>query len=255
MTKMSLTLKNILMKLLEYPAIRRLSGADGAMHSGAGDLKAQDTGRRLREIYGAEKMDRQLLYEHWAVKDTWHLRDEALPLLCGIDPDFYKNSSAGLIEDEAIKELRLHARQCIEHDLLRVVNREQDADDWRVEPLGIYQWAVISRLQLPAPLVAIMEFIGRTVKKSPQSAAHLETPDGRHLSSALDKDREKVLGLALATLAARPEQCRNADGVVTAEQLVETSNALFFLQKHTLKLADGAMLDLIDKWLKVKPPT
>ena len=198
-------------------------------------------------------MEQQLLYERWAVKDTWRLRDEALPLLFGINPDVYKKNSEDVAGKEDIKSLWLHARQCVEHNLLQIKDRGQDADDWQVEPLDIYQWAVVSRLSVPEPFGAIMEFIARTVKKSPPPVTPEEIPDGRHISSAFDADREKVLGLALAALAAYPARCRDGAGEVTAERILETLLTLSCLQEQSLKLAHGAMLDIIGKWLQVTP--
>lgn len=217
----------------------------------AGDHKTQDIGHRFRARYGEEKLQQQLLYEHWAVKDTWHLRTEALPLLLGIDPDIYTINDNSLAEEEAIKGLWRHAIQCIKHGLLQVTNKAQKADDWQVEPIDIYQWAVISRLQLPDPLVAIMDFVGRTVKKSPLSAPHAQTPDGGRTSASFDEDREKVLGTALAVLAAFPDRCRNSAGEIKAELMVGVCKEQFRVQGQQPQLADGAMIDLVHKWLMV----
>ena len=247
-------LENILVKIQRLAVSRRWHGAGDRTQDRDCGNTAQDTGQRLRELYGEARMNQQLLYEQWAVKDTWHLRDEALPLLYGMDPGSYKNNRGVLAEEEAIKGLWLHARQCIEHNLLRVANREQAPEEWRVEPLDIYQWAVVSRLQLPEPFVALMEFVGRTVKKSPQPVTPAASADGGRLSAAFDDEREKVLGLALAVLASCPEQCRNAAGEVTAGRILETCTALSCLPGQSPQLADGAMLDLIDKWLKAVPP-
>lgn len=224
-------------------------------HAVAEDHKTQDIGRRFREIYGEEKLQQQLLYERWAVKDTWHLRTEALPLLLGMDPDKYKKNNNSLADEEAIKGLWRHATQCIEHGLLHVTNRAQKTANWQVEPIDIYQWAVISRLQVPEPLVAIMEFVGRSVKKSETSGvrAFALTPgmDGGRISSAFDADREKVLGMALAVLAAFPEKCRNENGEIMAELITTVCKEQFRMQGQQPQLADGAMIDLIHKWLDV----
>ena len=247
------SLKTWLTELLKLFSYGRAPHPVGIARSVAGEQKREDSGRRFRERYGEEKLKQQLLYEHWAVKNTWHLRTEALPLLFGIDPDTYKINDASLVEEEAIKGVWPHARQCIELGLLSVTNREQITEDWQVEPIDIYQWAVISQLQLPDPLVAIMDFVGRTVKKSPQSAPHAETPDGGQISSAFDEDREKVLGMALAVLSAFPDRCRNAAGEIKAELMAGVCKEQFRLQGHQPRLADGAMIDLIHKWLNVIP--
>ena len=250
---MSASLKNRITGLLKFFSCGRMPDAGRGTHVPAENQKTQDIGQRYRERYGEEKLQQQLLYEHWAVKDTWQLRTEALPLLFGIDPDKYKMNNDSLVEEEAIIGLWRHAAQCIEHGLLQVTNRAQRADDWRVEPLVIYQWAVISRLQLPEPLVAIMDFVGRTVKKPPQPAPHMESPDGGRISAAFDEDREKVLGMALAVLAAFPDRCRNAAGETRAELMAVVCKEQFCLQGQQPRLANGAMIDLIHKWLNIIP--
>ena len=241
------------MRLLNYFSLGRAPATADTAQVMDDDQKTQDTGRRFREIYGEEKLQQQLLYERWAVKDTWRLRTEALPLLLGMDPDKYKKNDDSLAEEEAIKGLWQHAAQCIEHGLLPVTNKAQKTGDWRVEPLDIYQWAVISRLHLPDPLVAIMDFVGRTVKKSPRTALHAESPDGGQISASFDEDREKVLGMALAVLAAFPDRCRNSAGEIRAELLTGVCKEQFRAQGQHPGLAAGAMIDLIHKWLHVIP--
>lgn len=247
---MSVSFKHRLTGLLKLFSHGRAPDAAESQHAVAPDHKMPAIGHRIRELYGEEKLQQQLLYERWAVKDTWHLRTEALPLLLGLDPDKYTMNDDSLVEEEAIKGLWRHAGQCIEHGLLQVTNRAQAAEDWRVEPLVIYQWAVISRLSVPDPLVAIMDFVGRTVKRSPPPAPHAETPDGGRISASFDEDREKVLGMALAVLAAFPDRCRNAAGEIRAELMAGVCKEQFRVQGHQPQLADGAMIDLINKWLK-----
>src|SRR3972149_6214702 len=185
---MNASFKNRLTGLLKLFSFRQAPDFADRTHPVAEDYKTQDSGHRYRELYGDEKLRQQLLYEHWAVKDTWQLRTEALPLLFGIDPGKYKMNDDSLVEEEAIMGLWRHATQCIEQGLLLVTNRAQKADDWRGETLGIYQLAVINRLQVPEPLVSIMDFVGKTVKKSEASGvrAFALTPgmDGGQISAA-----------------------------------------------------------------------
>jgi len=236
-------------KLLNLFSSRREPGESTTSSAGTGTSVMTDSARRYREIYGKEKMNQQLLYERWVVKDTWNLRDEALPLLYGIDPGTYVKGSDSCAAEEAIQGLWQHAQQCIEHDLLPVTNREHHADDWKVEPLAIYQWAVISRMQLPEPFVTLMDFIGRTVKKPSSSPVPAHGPDGGQISAAFDEDREKVLGMALAVLAKTPERCRNAEGKVAAELIIKVMKEQPRFQDHSGKLADGAIRDLLNKYL------
>lgn len=230
---MNTTIKGRITGILKVFFPPRSPAATERVPAAGGSQKTQDLSLRLSAIYGEEKMQQQLLYERWAVKDTWHLRTEALPLLLGMDPDKYQKNEYRP-DEETIKGLWQHATQCIEHGLLQVTNREQKRDEWRVEPLDIYQWAEISRLTVPDPLTAIMEFIGSTVMKSLR-----------------DKDREKILGMALAVLATYPDRCRNAGGEIKAEVLAGICKEQFRARGQETGLPDNAMLELIDKWLHV----
>jgi len=236
-------------KLLNLFSSRRTPGAVATSSAGAGTSVMPDMARRYREIYGEEKMNQQLLYERWVVKDTWNLRNEALPLLYGIDPGIYVKGSDSCAAEETIQGLWQHAQQCIEHDLLQVKNREHRDEDWKVEPLAVYQWAVISRMQLPEPFVALMDFIGRTVKTTSPSPMPVHGPDGGQISAAFDEDREKVLGLALAVLAHTPERCRNTEGKVTAELLIQAMQEQPRFQGHSVKLAGSSIRDLLNKYI------
>jgi hypothetical protein len=250
--KMGTSLKDRIRRLLKVFLPNRAPVAEHRTPAGSGDHNTQDLSLRLRDIYGNEKLQQQLLYERWAIKDSWHLRTEALPLLLGMDPDKYQRNEYSQAED-TIKELGQHAVQCIEQGLLHVTNRAQKTDDWQVEPLDIYQWAVIGRLSVPDPLVSIMDFIGRTVKKSPRSIQHAESPDGVQISAVFDDEREKVLGMALAVLATYPDRCRNSGGEFKAELLTGACKEQLQAQGQQAGLSDGAMLDLIHKWLHAIP--
>ncbi|MGH8120212.1 MAG: hypothetical protein ACRESK_06315, partial [Gammaproteobacteria bacterium] len=245
---MFIMFNNMFKKLLNLCSPRRERGAIAEFAAAAGAGVTTDTGQRYRELLGEEKMNQQLLYERWAVKDTWRLRDEALPLLYGIDPDTYEQGDHRCAVEESIQGLWTHARQCIEHNLLQVTNREQRDEDWTVEPLAIYQWAVISRMQLPEPFVALMDFVGRTVKKFSPSPVPGD-PDGGQISAVFDEHREKVLGLALTVLARTPERCRNTDGKVAVELLVRAMKEQPCFKDHSGKLADSAILDLLNKYI------
>jgi hypothetical protein len=249
---MSTSLKDRITGLLKVFLPNHAPVAEGREPAASGDQNTQDITPRLREIYGNEKLQQQLLYERWAVKDSWHLRTEALPLLLGMDPERYQLNEYSQAEDP-IKELLQHAVQCIEQGLLQVTNRAQKTDDWLVEPLAIYQWAVVGRLSVPGPLVSIMDFIGRTVKNSPRSVPHGEPRDDMQISAAFDDEREKVLGMALAVLATYPDRCRNSGGAFKAELLIGACKEQLQARGQQAGLSDGAMLDLIQKWLHAIP--
>ena len=59
--------------------------------------------------------------------------------------------------------------------------------------------------------------------------------------------------MALAVLATFPDKCRNAAGEIRAELMAEFCKEQFRMQGPQPQLADGAMIDLIHKWLHVIP--
>ena len=90
-----------------------------------------------------------------------------------------------------------------------------------------------------------MEFVARTIKQPAVLA-----PEEGNPSAELVNEREQVLGLALAALAASPERCRNSQGQVTAELLQNV------LQEHPAygqdrppQLGAGAIRGLLERWL------
>jgi hypothetical protein len=210
--------------------------------------------QRLESIYGREKIELQMLYEQWVIKESWLLKREALPLLSGINPESDVHSLPEQIQNN-LEQLWQHARSCVEQGLLRVTNREQEDKDWRVSPLDVYRWARISRVELPDAFSMLMEFVSKTIKQpEPQkNPANADTPDTGY--AGFDQDRERVLGIALALLAAYPDKCRNSRGKVKVDRLVSliTEKGEFWLGDETLDLSTTAIRDLISKWLNTLP--
>lgn len=204
---------------------------------------------RLGQIYGDELIKLQLLYEKWVTKDTWLLKDEALPLLMALDPE--KSLDIDPATETALGEMWIHAGSCVEQGLLKVTNREDVPEKWRVRPIDIYRWAKISRLSFPDIFTNLMEFVVNTVKLADsESQNNLQgSPDMTAIK--FDQNREKVLGMALAILAAYPEQCRNSKGRVKVDRIINIINekGTYWLGEEELEMSTTAMKDLINKWL------
>lgn len=203
-----------------------------------------DIRQREKAIYGEDNIKQQKLYEKWTVKTSWHLKDEAIPLLLSIDPEIYANSSV----DETIKQkyqgLWEHAQHCVEQGLLSVTKKEGRSEEWEATPIDVYQWAAVSRVELPAQLIALMEFVMMTLL--PTSASN---------SSSGDKiDKELILGSALAVLVAYPKLCLNKEDRVKATTIValinDNKDKLF--AGKTPELSSTASINLIEKWINVK---
>jgi len=212
---------------------------------------------RERELYGEDRLAEQRLFERWVCKERWRLRSEALPLFFGIDPDKFKTTDAAMPELEyELATLWSHARQCVEQGLLDVVNKEKEPEDWEVRPLVAYKWAAVSRVNLPETLVPLMDFIANSVKReNNRVAVDTGVNDASVRSDRFDSDREKILGMALAILAAFPEQTRNSKGRVNINRLMSIMGEKmeFWIGNESLSLSDPAIRDLLNKWLATLP--
>lgn len=206
--------------------------------------------KRLGDIYGDELLQLQLLYENWVTKDTWLIKDEALPLLTASDPE--KGVEYDSEKDNLLNEIWPHARRCVEQGLLKVINREEVPENWRSQPLEIYRWAKISRIPFPDVLASLMEFVATTVKYADENDEQINCQNNTDMiTMKFDQERERVLGMALAILAAYPEKCRNSKGSVKADKIINIINqkGTHWLGNEELVMSSTAMKDLINKWL------
>lgn len=207
-----------------------------------------DLNDRLGKIYGDELIKLQLLYENWVTKETWLIKDEAMPLLMALSPEEKIENNNEI--NETLNDMWLHARSCVEQGLLKVINRNDVPEKWRSHPLDIYRWAKISRIKFPDVFASLMEFISNTVLLT--DAGKQVEHDNISGAAVLkfDQDREKVLGMALAILAAYPDQCRNNKGRIKADKIINIINekGMHWVDKEP-DMSSVAMKDLINKWL------
>lgn len=197
----------------------------------------EDINQRMEEIYGQDLIKLQLLYEKWVMKGDWRLKDEALLLLLAIDPENKSNPSE-IEQNKIYNELWSHAMDCVEQGLLKVINHEQPPEEWRVRPVDVYQWSKISRIETPEPLGRLMEFVVNSVKSDKSSVE-------------FDKNRENILGMALAVLAASPERCKNDMGQITVERILKIieEKSHFWPDNDKPDAPLSGYRDLINKWL------
>lgn len=210
--------------------------------------------QRLADIYGEETFRLQSLYEKQVVRDSWLLKDEAIWLISGMDPEH-----ASEVDEETrikINGLWQHARKCVEEELLDVVNREQEPELWEVRPVDIYQWARVGRVDLPEVFSNLMGFVTKSIKPAKPTADAGNTGTGFDKKAyEFDRDREAVLGMALAVLAAFPEQCKSSSGRVRADRIASIirEKEKFWLGDTQISMSSTAVRDLINKWLATVP--
>lgn len=209
---------------------------------------------KARQVYGEAKLEKQQLYERWSVKDHWNLKAEAIPLVLGFDPqeDEYENN---LQRNKEIEDLFSHAKKCIRQERsLTVKNLSEEEDQWQVVPAEFYQWASVSRIEIPEQLSALMEFIISTVKTSGFVSDSKEdsnvSPEAVNLSQQFNQETELVLGAALAVLMNKKDECQNSKGRIDISKIVKLilENEKTWFSNTSCKLSQTTMEDLLKKW-------
>ena len=242
--KTGLMLRNILGQSSKSSGRKIYSNAESA------DLSL-DMSQREKAIYGEDKIRLQKLYEKWAVKESWHLKSQGIPLLLTIDPEIYFSSSVDEATEQKYQDLWEHAQHCVEQDLLLVLNRESPVDEWEATPIDVYKWAAISRVNLPEQLSTLMEFVMMAVLSTVNHDSDSSNVKNQNEAS-YNSDKEHVLGAALAMLATYPELCKNKKGRLRAENIVslinENEGSLF--AGKVPDLSATAAIDLINKWIE-----
>ncbi len=208
--------------------------------------------KKEMDIYGEERITQQKLYEKWVVKSSWDLHTEAIPLLLSIDPEKYSVSSLADGREEKYQDLREHAQYCVGKGLLAVLNQEQPAEEWMVKPIDVYKWAIISQVEIPEQLLALMEF----VMMSLVSADNIkDDPSNKesHVKDSLNRDKEHILGAALSMLVNYPECCKDEKGRVSAENILSliSENKSNLFEKEIPKLSTTVNIDIINHWIMV----
>ena len=250
-----MTVKSTLKKIIK--AVNKLFGQSevvinsqiGHKVSNSGDTK--NMREKEKDVYGEDRITQQKLYEKWAVKPSWHLKNQAIPLLLSMDPEKYSTSSRNEYSEQKYQDLWEHAQHCVEQGLLFVLNREHPADEWKAKPIDVYKWAAISRVELPLELSTLMEFVMMTLV-STENIDNDSLDNKKQNDITYDKDRERILGAALAMLVTYPERCKNKKGRVSAENilsLIDENESVLFGEEIP-GLSSTAGIDLINKWIK-----
>ena len=150
--------------------------------------------QKKNALYDEKAIANNKYYEQWAKREAWQVKHEALFLLLSVHPENYRTA----LSDEEFKaryqDLWTHAKHSISQGLLPILNRDCPEDEWTATPVEIYKWAIISRVEMPSELVALMQFLMTSIA-SPKS------PN-------MPTDQTRVLGAALAVVAAYPKQCK-----------------------------------------------
>ncbi len=209
---------------------------------------------KLKSFHGEDNLAAQQMYESWCVKEYWNLKGQAIPLSLGLDPEIndWKGNEDIIVR---INEVFEHAIHCIEHNLsLSVRDTDQNINDWEVIPSEFYRWAAVSRIELPEQMIGLMEFVISSIKTTSFTTDEKDTqinPEATTLSNDFDKEKEVVLGAALALLAKQPESCKDSKGKIKPSKIVNeiTQQKNRWFDGKEPKLSISAQEDLLIKWL------
>ena len=122
---------------------------------------------KQNKIYNQDEYSKKILYEKWCRKGKWLLYDEGILILLSIDPVNKETLSEDLIEK--INNLKFHARDCVKNGLLSVINIEKSEYKWEVNPVDLYHWAMVSRINIPDEFNRLMTFVTQSVKNTNNS--------------------------------------------------------------------------------------
>jgi hypothetical protein len=217
-------------------ALRSLGRADGATrYPGA-------------TAPGADALEMQRLFEAWLKRDHWRLREEALPLLAGVDPAHWRELPADAELAAAADAVCSSLTGETGVERRRVASAHPVAQPaFEATPAALYHWAHARGVALPGAFEQLMQFILSTVKRTPAPDS-LPAVEAR---AAEDRARETVLGAALGVLARWPERCRGEDGAVSPDRIVALleQHAVRWFDAPAPPLARAEVIGLLERWL------
>ncbi len=181
------------------------------------------------------------LYEKWLREPRWQARDEALPLLLGVDPERWLE----LRENAGIQAL---AAQVWEGMEARLVAAGLIAAGVRhLAPEAWYRWAGEQGIAVPEAFGGLMDFILRTVKRS---VSEPETPATQGDSAS--GIREQVLGAALNVLAKCPDQCYDEHGLASGTRIAAliAAQSVRWFGSPRPAMSPAEMAVFLDRWLE-----
>ncbi|MCC7411633.1 MAG: hypothetical protein IT495_08370 [Gammaproteobacteria bacterium] len=246
------------------------------MHDAAGENRFEETQAALRALgkavqrwRRAEEMGElfaespvgqgrllaeQELYERWLRRERWRMREEALPLLFGVDPDAWPR---------ALEREQLAAAEATLWALLDGAHRsgplapQATHAHWTITPVALWTWARSLHQRVPAAFEALVQFIANVVRRDepvgqPDVAVPLPLQAAGAPIARQHSAREQILGAALNLLAKYPEACRDEHGFADARRVVARmqSQAAAWFDDGRLPVTTDVAVDLIEPWLR-----
>ena len=203
---------------------------------------------KSNNIYSEKKINKQKLYEEWCKKEKWLLQNEALLLLFSIDPSSSDTLDTNLLEK--INSLKCHANDCVNKNLLPIINIDKPENEWEVRPIDLYQWATVSRINIPDEFNALMTFIVQSVKVVDDNSLN----NNQKLKDEIHQlHKEIILGATTSLLINSPEKCKDNHGIfdieLIAEKIIQNEKQWFDNSKS--KLSKPEMIKLINHYINM----
>lgn len=182
-------------------------------------METNELREKEAQLFGEDAIYYQRLFEKWTVKEDWNLESEGIFILLGVDPE------QGLDEDNTeqyhrYNDLLTHARQCVEQNLLKVLNKAEAQEDWKVTPVSLYQWASISRVELRQEFTHLMDFVTKmTAVPDTAFVSNKNSVSVDEEAIQLLEDKTTALGAALNVLFHRRDECLNSKGNLRMEKI------------------------------------
>lgn len=168
-------------------------------------------------------LNKQILYEKWSCKDKWFIYKEGIYLLLGHEP------LSKSLDKQKIDSLWYAIKESINKKQLAVINSGLTEKQWAIRPVDLYYWAKLNNIKIPQELSLLMDFIIKTVKKSP---ANKFRDNNENFKIKHDSNKELVLGSAMALLINNPNKCKDKTGKIRVDLIAK--NIISNLNKDEL---------------------
>lgn len=173
-------------------------------------------------------LETRQMIEHWLMRETWQIADEALPLIVGVAPrqwaEFVNANGLATAATQAVAALR---------------DDPGATGNDALDPGAVQHWARRHHVRLPAALDEVLGFIARVLPSTPAAPGAAD-------AAGVAAERELVLGAALALVTRFPAQCRDPqgffDGAAIADLMLQQAARWFPLAPPTLGRDDIAKL-------------
>ena len=239
---------NILKKLyliFSYYRRKKLSSSISISKNNIQNITKQN------KIYIQDEYSKQILYEKWCRKGKWLLYDEGILLLLSIDPANKETLSKDLIEK--VNNLKFHASDCVKKGLLSVINIDKLEYKWEVNPVDLYHWAMVSRINISDEFNTLMTFVTQSVKNANNS---FSTNNKNFVDEIYQFHKEVVLGATTSLLVNSPDICRNYEGKIDSTIIVKKiiENERHWFNGCESKLSESDMTSLIKQYIAMAKP-